>query len=116
MALTRYDLPMQRSITARSGTRPAARFATVPPRAREPRLGLDRHLRFRAVANQPTLLRRPELGPVALLRSEWRAAAPVPEHRPTSGLSGPYAPVRWAKLGARSTGRRPRAATAPWRG
>jgi hypothetical protein len=116
VALTRYDLPMQRSITARYGTRPAARFATVPPRAREPRLGLDRHLRFRAVANQPTLLRRPELGPVALLRSEWRAAAPVPEHRPTSGLSGPYAPVRWAKLGARSTGRRPRAATAPWRG
>jgi hypothetical protein len=116
VALTRYDLSMQRSITARYGTRPAARFATVPPRAREPRLGLDRHLRFRAVASQPTLLRRPELGPVALLRSEWRAAAPVPEHRPTSGLSGPCAPVRWAKLGARSTGRRPRAATAPWRG
>jgi hypothetical protein len=116
VALTRYDLPMQRSVTTRFGTRPVARFATVPPRAREPRLGLDRHLRFRAVAGQPTLLRRPELGPVALLRSEWRAAAPVPEHRPTSGLSGPYAPVRWAKLGARSTGRRPRAATAPWRG
>ena len=107
---------MQRSITARYGTRPVARFATVPPRAREPRLGLDRHLRFRAAANQPTLLRRPELGPVALLRSEWRTVAPVREHRPPGGLAGPYAPVRWAKFGARATGHRPRAATAPWRG
>jgi hypothetical protein len=107
---------MQRSITARYAVRPVARFATVPPRAREPRLGLDRHLRFRAAADRPTLLWRPELGPVALLRSEWRAIAPVREHRPLAGLAGPLAPVRWAKLGARATGRRPRAATAPWRG
>jgi hypothetical protein len=107
---------MQRSITARYAVRPVARFATVPPRAREPRLGLDRHLGFRAAADRPTLLRRPELGPVALLRSEWRAIAPVREHRPPAGRAGPLAPVRWAKLGARATGRRPRAATAPWRG
>ena len=107
---------MQRSITARYAVRPVARFATVPPRAREPRLGLDRHVRFRAAADRPTLLRRPELGPVALLRSEWRTVLPVREQRPTSGLVGPYVPVRWAKLGARATGRRPRAATAPWRG
>ncbi len=110
--MTRYDLPMQRSIA----TRPVAHFATVPPRAREPRLGLDRHLRFRAAADRPTLLRRPELGPVALLRSEWRVVVPVREHRPTTALAGPHAPVRWATLGARATGRRPRAATAPWRG
>jgi hypothetical protein len=107
---------MQRSITARYAVRPVARFATVPPRAREPRLGLDRHLGFRAAADRPTLLRRPELGPVALLRSEWRAIAPVREHRPPAGLAGPLAPVRWAKLGTRASGRRPRAATAPWRG
>ncbi|HYN48908.1 MAG TPA: hypothetical protein VER83_08585 [Candidatus Nanopelagicales bacterium] len=107
---------MQRSITARYAARPVARFATVPPRARGPRLGLDRHVRFRAAADRPTLLLRPELGPVALLRSEWRAVMTVPEHRPPAGLAGPHAPVRWAKLGARATGRRPRAATAPWRG
>jgi hypothetical protein len=107
---------MQRSITARYAARPVARFATVPPRAREPRLGLDRHVRFRAAADRPTLLRRPERGPVALLRSEWRGVVPVREHRPPAGLAGPHAPVRWAKLGAGATGRRPRAATAPWRG
>jgi len=107
---------MHRSITARFAVRPVARFATVPPRAREPRLGLDRHLRFRAAADRPTLLRRPELGPVALRRSEWRAVTVVPEHRAAAGLAGPLTPVRWAKLGTRATGRRPRAATAPWRG
>ena len=107
---------MQRSITARYVARPVPRFATVLPRARGPRLGLDRHVRFRAAADRPTLLRRPELGPVALLRSEWRAVMPVREHRPPAGLAGAHVPVRWAKLGARATGRRPRAATAPWRG
>lgn len=107
---------MQRSITAHYATRPVARFATVSPRARGPRLGLDRHVRFRAAADRPTLLRRPELGPVALLRPDWRAVAPVREYRPPAGLAGPHAPVSWAKLGVRATGRRPRAATAPWRG
>ncbi|HSW42653.1 MAG TPA: hypothetical protein VLM76_09110 [Patescibacteria group bacterium] len=107
---------MQRSITARYAVRPATRFATVPPRAREPRLGLDRHVRFRPIADRPTLLRRPESGPVVLLRSEWRTVLPPREHRPSAGLAGPRAPVRWAKFGTRASGRRPRAATAPWRG
>ncbi|MFH1475294.1 MAG: hypothetical protein ABIG85_05485, partial [Chloroflexota bacterium] len=87
---------MHRSIAARYAARPVARFATVPPRARGPRLGLDRHVRFRAAADHPTLLWRPELGPVALLRSEWRTVAPVREHRLPAGLAGPHAPVRWA--------------------
>ena len=107
---------MHRSITARFAVRPVARFATTPPRAHEPLLGLARHLRFRAAADHPTLLRRPELGPVALQRSEWRTITAVPEHRPPAGLAGPLAPVRWAKPGTRASGRRPRAATAPWRG
>jgi len=107
---------MQRSITARYATRPVARFATVPPRAREPRLGLDRHVRFRAAADRPTLLRKPEPGPVALRRSDWWAVAPVRERRPSAGLAGLHATVRWAKFGARAAGRRPRAATAPWHG
>ena len=107
---------MQRSIIVRLGVRPVARYATVPPRARGSRLGLDRHVRFLAAVDHPTLLHRPEAGPVALLRSEWRLVVPAAEPRSGSGLAGPHAPVRWAKLGARATGRRPRAATAPWRG
>jgi hypothetical protein len=112
----RYDLRMQRSITARYASRPAARFATVAPRAREPLLGLDRHVRFRVAADPPTLLRRPELGPVALLRDGWRAVIPAHPRHSTSGLAVSRAPVRWANHGVRSAGRRPRAATAPWRG
>jgi len=107
---------MQRSISSRYAARPTASFATVAPRARGPRLGLDRHVRFRTAADRPTLLRRPELGPVALLRADWRAVTPARTPHAPAGLAGPGAPVRWAKLGARAAGRRPRAATAPWRG
>jgi hypothetical protein len=107
---------MQRSITARYAARPMAHFATVAPRAREPRLGLARHVRFRTVADRPTLLRRPDHGQVALLRADWRAVTPARAHRSVAGLAGPHAPVRWANLGVRAGGRRPRAATAPWRG
>jgi hypothetical protein len=107
---------MHRSIAARHAARPTARFATVAPRAREPRLGLDRHVRFRTAADRPTLLRRPELGPVALLRADWRAVTAARAHPSPAGLAGPHAPVRWAKLGVGAAGRRPRAATAPWRG
>ncbi len=116
VGLTRYDLHMQRSIAARYAARPTARFATAVPRAREPRLGLERHVRFRTGADRPTLLRRPEHGPVALLRAEWRAVTPARAHGSGLGLGGPHAPVRWAKLGVRAGERRSRAATAPWRG
>jgi hypothetical protein len=107
---------MHRSIAGRYAARPAARFATVVPRAREPRLGLDRHARFRTAADRPTLLRRPDPGSVALLRADWRAVTTPRAHPSPTGLAGPHAPVRWAKPGVRSAGRRPRAATAPWRG
>ena len=107
---------MQRSIAARYAARPTARFATGVPRAREPRLGLERHVRFRTGADRPTLLRRPDHGPVSLLRAEWRAVTPARAHGSGPGLSGPHAPVRWAKLGVRAGERRSRAATAPWRG
>jgi hypothetical protein len=107
---------MQRSIAARYAARPTARFATVAPRAREPRLGLDRHVRFRAAVDRPTLLRRPDLAPLALLRADWRAVTPARAYRVPTALVGPGAPVRWANHGVRATGRRPRAAAAPWRG
>jgi len=106
---------MQRSIASRYAARPVAHFATVAPRAREPLLGLGRHARFRVTADRPTLLRRPERGPVALLRSDWRAVTPARTHHPPTGLAVPHAPVRWATFGVRAAGRRPRAATAPWR-
>ncbi len=111
-----YDLRMQRSITARYASRPAVRFATAAPRAREPLLGLDRHVSFRVALDRPTLLRRPEVGPVALLRDEWRGVIPAHPHHPSAGLAVSRAPVRWANLGVRAAGRRPRAAAAPWRG
>ena len=107
---------MHRSIAARYAARPTARFATVAPRAREPRLGLDRHVRFRTAADRPTLLRRPDPGSVALLRADWRAVTPARAHASPAGLAGPHAHVRWATPGVRSAGHRPRAATAPWRG
>jgi len=107
---------MHRSIAARHGSRPLAIFATVAPRAREPRLGLDRHVRFRTAADRPTLLRRPEPGPVALRTLGWHAAPPTRALAAPAGLAAPHAPVRWAKPGGRADGRRPSAAPAPWRG
>jgi hypothetical protein len=107
---------MQRSITARYAARPPARFVTVAPRAREPRLGLGRHARFSVAADRPTLLRRPELGPVAVLRADWRAITTARAHRSAAGLVAAHPPVSWANVGARAAGRRPRAATAPWHG
>ncbi|MDA8238653.1 MAG: hypothetical protein M0T75_12390 [Chloroflexi bacterium] len=106
---------MKRNIAARYGVRPVAHFATAAPRAREPRLGLGRHVRFRTVSDRPTLLRRPDFGPVALLRADWRAVTLPQAHGTPAGLLAPRPPVRWAKLGARPAGRRPRAAAAPWR-
>lgn len=114
--MTRYDLRMQRSIAARYAAHPTARFATVVPRAREPRLGLDRHVRFRTVSDRPTLLRRPDLAPLAMLRADWRAVTPARGRRAPTTLIGPGTPVHWASHGVRPAGRRPRAAAAPWRG
>lgn len=107
---------MQRSITRRLGSGSAAPFSTVVPSSSAPRLGLDRHVRFRTVDDRPTLLRRPELGPVALLRADWRAVVPARPRRSPADLAGPLPSVRWANLGGRAGGRRSRAATAPWRG
>jgi hypothetical protein len=107
---------MQRSIMACYAVRPAARFALVPPRAGAPRLGLNRHGRFSMNADRPTMLRRPQLGPVALLRADCHEATSAHPHPSTSGFAELRAPVRWANLGVRPAGHRPRAATAPWRG
>jgi hypothetical protein len=106
---------MQRSIAAKYAAHPVARFVTPPRRARERRLGLIRHPGFHAATERPTVLRRSDPGPIALLRADWRAVAPARSHRPVSGLPRTSAPVRWAKLGIGGAGRRPRAASAPWR-
>jgi hypothetical protein len=106
---------MQRSFAARFSVRPAASFPTPPPRLRERRLGLHRHVGFQASTDRPTIVRRTDLGPVVLLRADWRAVTPVRPHG-AAGVAGPLAAVRWAKLEVRSPGRRVRAASAPWRG
>jgi hypothetical protein len=107
---------MQRSTLGRHLARPAARFAIVGPRAGAPRLGLYRQGRFSVHTARPTVLRRPQLGPVALLRADWREVASAHPRQSTSGLAELRAPVRWANLGVRPAGNRQRAATAPWRG
>jgi hypothetical protein len=107
---------MQRSLLARYAARPAARFAMVAPRVGAPRLGLNRHARFSVNADRPTVLRRPQLGPVALLRADWREAASAHPRQPNSGFAELRAPVRWANVGVRRAGQRQRAATALWRG
>jgi hypothetical protein len=106
---------MKRSFAAMFAVRPAVLFPTPPPRLRERRLGLHRHVCFQASRDRPTIVRRTDLGPVFLLRADWRVVTPVRPNR-AAGVAGPLAPVRWAKLEARSPGRRVRAASAPWRG
>ncbi len=106
---------MQRSIAARYAARPAALFVAPTLRARERRLGLVLRPGFRAATERPTILRRSDPGPVALLRSDWRAATPARPYHPATGLPRTVPAVRWAKLGASGTGRRPRVAPAPWR-
>ena len=56
---------MQHSIAAKYAARPAARFVCASPRAREQRLGLRTTTTFRAVPARATVLRRPDLVPVA---------------------------------------------------
>lgn len=103
---------MQRSIAARFSGRPIARYAAVASAPRGPRLGLHHHARFRAAPQALTFLRAADMGPVTLLRADWRSMTAVRHHDPAGG---PMAHVRWAKPGTRSAGRRPRAASAPWR-
>lgn len=105
---------MERSIAARYSSRPPARFAALPRRAREQRLGLVLRPPFRIAADQPTVLRHLDLGPVALLRPDWRSVAPVCPQAPAGIV--PAARFHWAKLGVGRAGRRTRAASAPWRG
>ena len=81
----------------------------------ERRLGLHRHVGFQASTDRPTIVRRTDLGPVVLLRSDWRVASSARSQR-GAGIAGPLVAVRWAKLELRSPGRRVRAASAPWRG
>ncbi len=103
---------MQRSIAARFSGRPIARYTAAAAAPRGARLGLHHHASFRAAPQGFTFLRAADTGPVALLHADWRSMTAVRHHDPAGG---PMAHVRWAKLGARSTGRRPRAASAPWR-
>ena len=105
---------MARSIAAKYGSRPPARFVSLPARDRERRLGLVRRPPLRIAADQPTVLRHLDLGPVALLGPDWRTGAPACAQAPAGIV--PAAHFHWAKLGVGRAGRRTRAASAPWRG
>jgi hypothetical protein len=106
---------MQRSFAARLAIRPTVNFPVPPPGLRERRLGLHRHVGFQASTDRPTIVRRTDLGPVVLLRSDWRVVS-SPRSRRSAHVAGAVTAVRWAKLELRSPGRRVRAASAPWRG
>ena len=68
---------MDHSIAAKYAARPAARFVRPSTRVRERRLGLRPSGSFQRRAARPTVLRGPEVAPLARLRASWRAIHPA---------------------------------------
>ena len=110
--MTRYDAQMQHSIVARHVAWPA-RYVHPTTRARERRLGLHAGASFTAAPSRRTVLRTPDIGPLAALRAPWRAIRPAPVRRRVSGRIAPVVGVHWTGT-ARQGGNRPAAAPA-WR-
>ena len=111
--MTRYDATMQHSIAAKYAARPAANFVRPSARARERRLGLRPVHAFVAAPGRRTVLRTPDLSPLAALRAPWRAIRPAPSRRQVSGRLTPAVGFHWTGT-ARQGGTRPAAAPA-WR-
>src|SRR4051794_15383597 len=105
--------PMQHSIAAKYAARPAAQFVRTAAVGRERRLGLRPLRGFVAAPPRRTVLRTPDLGPLAALRAPWRAIRPAPARPRRSGRIGPVAAFHWTGT-ARPGGSRPAAAPA-WR-
>jgi hypothetical protein len=104
---------MGHSIAAKYAARPAARFVHPSSRARERHLGLGTLSPFNAVRARSTELRGVPTSPVAQLRARWRGPQAVRSSVP-GGRPRPLVSMHWARSGRSGTGRRPRAATAPW--
>jgi hypothetical protein len=105
---------MDHSIAAKYAARPAARFVRPSTRVRERRLGLRPSGSFHAPGIRPTVLRGPEVAPLARLRASWRAIHPAVSGRQRSGRLRPLVAMEWARSGRSGTVRRPGAASAPW--
>ncbi|HEV7605059.1 MAG: hypothetical protein QOG32_1390 [Chloroflexota bacterium] len=105
---------MDRSIAAKYAARPAARFVRPSTRVRERRLGLHASGSFHAPGVRATVLRGPEVAPLARLRASWRAIHPAVSKRHRSGRPRPLVAMEWARSGRTGTPRRPGAASAPW--
>lgn len=104
---------MGHSIAAKYAARPAARFVRPSGRARERRLGLGALSAFSAARPRPTELSGAQPSAVTLLRSGWHG--PQPARRAVhGGRPRPLVQMRWARSGHAGSGRRARAATAPW--
>ena len=97
---------MQHSIAAKYAARPAAHFVRTSTLGRERRLGLRPVIAFVAAPARRTVLRTPDLGPLAALRAPWRAIRPAPARPRRSGRIGPVAVFHWTG-GARPGGSRP---------
>ena len=105
---------MQHSIAAKYAARPAARFVCASPRARQRRLGLRTATTFRAVPARATVLRRPDLAPLARLKASWRSVEAVRPRRPQSGRIRPVVSMHWARPSGPVRESRSSAASAPW--
>ncbi len=107
---------MERSVTARYTTRPAARFVRPAARERERRLGLRSFGSFRPAPARPTVLHRTDLGPLVALRARWRSVVPAQVSRPRTGAPRPVVSIHWTDGRTFGSDRRTSAAPAPWRG
>lgn len=105
---------MDHSIAAKYAARPAARFVRPSTRVRERRLGLRPSGSFSAPAVRATVLRGPEVAPLARLRAGWRAIHPAVSKRQRGGRPRPLVAMVWARSGRSGAVRRPGAASAPW--
>jgi hypothetical protein len=105
---------MDHSIAAKYAARPAARFVRPSTRVRERRLGLRPSGSFNAPGVRSTVLRGPEVAPLARLRASWRAIHPAVTRRHRSGRPRPLVAMEWARSGRPGAVRRPGAASAPW--
>jgi len=104
---------MERSITARYASRPAARFPQPSAGTRRRRLGLAGSGAFRPAPVVPTLLQRAGPSPLVRLRRASRGVALARPIRRASGRPRPLVAMTWPHSGPV---RRPSAPVAPWRG
>jgi hypothetical protein len=111
--MTRYDAGMQHSIAAGSAAWPA-RYVHAGTRARERRLGLHAGATFTAAPSNRTVLRCPDVGPLAALRAPWRALVVAPPRPVRSGRPRPTYRMSWTSSDRGGGPRRPSLAPA-WR-